>query len=91
MFITTLTVKSQHDQRDVGRLVQESYDKEPGGATLPNGLATAEQHSTRVSSFPVSLLLSEYSIKPIHIFLFCSSPQKAFDAEGPTDQQMIER
>ena len=72
-------------------MVQEGYDKERGGATLPNGVATAKQHSSRVSSFPVSLLLSEYSIKPIHIFLFCSSPQKAFDAEGPTDQQMMER
>ena len=59
MFITTLTVKSQHDQRDVGRMVQEGYDKERGGATLPNGVATAKQHSSRVSTFSVSLLLSE--------------------------------
>ena len=59
MFITTLTVKSQHDQRDVGRMVQDSHDKGPGEETLPNGVATAEQHFTRVSSFPVSLLLSE--------------------------------
>ena len=90
MFTASLKVKSQHDQRDVGKPVQESYDRVSGEATLLNGMATDQQHSTRVFTLLWVFPALKIGIL-VHIVLYCSSPNKSFDAEGPTDPQMMEK